>query len=332
MASRVTYLMARSDVESVLTMQEALEAVEAAFRAYGEGKAQMPPKSYLQFEKGDLRCMPAYLPELGLAGVKNVNVHPQNRDLPAVMATVTLFDPESGFPLAIMDGMYLTAMRTGAAGGIAAKYLARKDSRVAGFVGAGTQAETQLAALMITVPGIRRVLVCDTKADRAAAFAEHSRAAYGLEASAVTLAEAVRSADILTTVTPVRKPIVRDEWVRPGTHINAIGADAAGKQELETAILLRAKVVIDDWQQASHGGEINVAVAEGALSHEDVHAEIGAVVTGRKVGRETDEEITVFDSTGLAVQDVACAARVYRRLTEQQGARSRLRTVDFLAG
>ena len=143
MSSRETYLITRGEVKRTLTMADAVKAVEAAFRAYGEGKVQMPPKVYLNFEKGDLRSMPAYMPELGLAGVKNVNVHSGNTDLPTVMATITLFDPETGFPLAVLDGTYLTAVRTGAAGAIAAKYLARKDSTVAAFVGAGRQASAQ---------------------------------------------------------------------------------------------------------------------------------------------------------------------------------------------
>ncbi len=147
MSSRETYLITRSEVKKALTMADAVAAVEAAFRAYGDGKVQMPPKVYLGFEKGDLRSMPAYLPELGLAGVKNVNVHSANTDLPTVMATMTLFDPETGFPLAVLDGTYLTAVRTGAAGGIAAKYLAREDSTVAAFVGAGRQAETFCSCL-----------------------------------------------------------------------------------------------------------------------------------------------------------------------------------------
>ncbi len=332
MASTVTYLLTRADVQKALSMADAVRAVEAAFVAYGEGRAQMPPKSYLRFERGDLRCMPAYLADVGLAAVKNVNVHPLNEELPTVMATVTVFDPDTGFPLAIMDGTYLTAMRTGAAGGIAAKYLARRDSAVACFVGAGRQAATQLAALMTTMPNIRKVLACDVDADRAEAFARGSAATYNVEASAAPLADAVSAADIVTTLTPVREPLIMKDYVRPGTHINAIGADAPGKQELESAILQAAKVVVDNWEQAAHGGEINVAVSQGLIARDDIHAEIGEVVTGKRPGRQSPDEITVFDSTGLAIQDVACAAHVYRRLTSDAHARASLQTVDFLAG
>jgi alanine dehydrogenase len=330
MSGRSTLLVGKALVSKVLTIEAAVQAVEEAFRAYGEGCVQMPSKSYLSFEKGDLRCMPAYIPDLGLATVKNVSVHPQNRDLPTVMGTVSVIDPETGFPLAIMDGTYLTAMRTGAAGGVAAKYLARPDSTVAGFVGAGVQAATQLAALLVTMPAIRQVLVSDIDERRAARFAEAATARHGLQARAAPLGEVVSSCDVLTTVTPVRKPIVRRADVRPGLHINAIGADAPGKQELEVEILRDAAVVIDSWEQGSHGGEINVAVSRGLFGRDDVHADIGEVVSGRKPGRESADQITVFDSTGLAIQDCACAAHVYRALAAGGASAGEAATFDFI--
>jgi alanine dehydrogenase len=322
-----TYLFTRPEIEEAFGIEEAVAAVEDAFRTYGEGRVQMPPKVYLTFEKGDLRCMPVYMPTLGAAGVKNVNVHPANDDLPTVMATITLIDPDTGFPMALMDGTYLTSLRTGAAGGVAARHLAREDARVAAFVGAGRQAETQLAALLVTRPDIKRVLACDKGPGRAEEFCRLCRERHGIEAQAADPAEVVRSADILTTVTPVRKPIVRDEWVRPGTHINAIGADAPGKQELETAVLRRARIIIDNWDQASHSGEINVPLGEGAISREDLAGDIGELLTGRCEGRRSEGEVTVFDSTGLAIQDVSCAHGAYRKLT---GSNANPRTIQFL--
>jgi len=324
-----TYLITKSEVRAVLTISDALEAVESIFRAYGEGKVQMPPKPYLSFEKGDLRCMPAYAPALGLASVKNVNVHPGNADLPTVMATITLFDPESGFPVAIMDGAYLTAMRTAAAAGVATRYLARSDSEVLGFVGAGRQAQTQLDAMMAVLPDVERVLFYDIDADSARALARRAEDTYGVSAASHDLRQTVSSADVLTTTTPVRSPIVDADAVRPGTHINAIGGDAPGKQELDPAILQAAKLVVDNWEQASHGGEINVALSEGLIGRGDVYADIGQIVVGARPARETDEEITVFDSTGLAAQDLACAAHVYRRLVVE-GDPSGLAAVDFM--
>ncbi len=314
MSEAMTYLITQSQVRELLDMAIALEAVERGFRLYGEGRVQMPPKPYLRFDRGDLRCMPAYAAEFGVATVKNVNVHPSNTDLPTVIATLTLIDPGTGFPLAIMDGTYLTAVRTGAAGGVAARYLSREDARVAGIVGAGRQARTQLEALLMVRPGVERLLVCDAQSERAAAFAREATEAHGVEAWPEGVQETVRAADVLITVTPVRKPIVRADWVRAGTHINAIGADARGKQELEPDLLARAKIVVDSWEQGSHAGEINVAVSSGLLSRGDIHADIGEVVAGSKPGRQSPAEVTVFDSTGLAIQDCACAAAVWRRL------------------
>jgi alanine dehydrogenase len=306
-------LLSRQQVRNVFDMSGYISAVENVFRLYGEGKVEMPPKLYLTFPNGDLRCMPAYIPSMKIAGVKNVNVHPDNLGLPSVMATITLFDPETGFPLAIMDGTHITNMRTGAAGGVAAKYLSREDSKTASFIGAGEQAKTQLEALLVARPGIEKIIVYDPDMTSLEAFDKHAEKigfCIGVEwASSIELA--VREADILTTTTPSRSPVVKAEWVQPGTHINAIGADAKGKQEVEDEVLRHAKIVIDDWKQASHSGEINVPVSKGLLKKENVHADIGEIMTGKKAGRENPEEVTVFDSTGLAIQDIACAVKIY---------------------
>ncbi len=330
MTPRVTYLISASEIRTAFGMKEAVECVQNAFRLYGEGKVQMPPKLYLTFEKGDLRTMPVYLPTLGIAGVKNVNAHPDNRDIPAVMATITLVDPDDGFPLAIMDGTYLTNLRTGAAGAVAARHLARKDSRVAGFVGTGAQAHTQLDGLMVTMPRIRKVLAYDVEPARAESFCARAADKHKLEAvPADGLEQVVSQSDVLATTTPVREPIVRDEWVRPGTHINAIGADAPGKQELDPAILKRARVVVDNWEQASHSGEINVPLSKGLITRGDIVCDVGELVAGRKKVRQTKADITVFDSIGLAVQDISCALAVYEKLTSDEQARAGLCQVKF---
>lgn len=316
-----TVLIKKSDVMKVLTMSDCLEVTEKAFRLYGEGTVQMPPKSYLYFEKyaGDLRCMPAYIPEINGAGIKAVNVHPNNAKagLPTVMATILLTDPETGFPLAVMDGTHITNMRTGAAGGIASKYLARKNASKAAFIGAGIQAETQLEAMMIAVPGIKEVTVADLNKERATAFAKLCGDKHGLKATAAAdITEACKGAEIINCTTSARKPIVMKSDVSPGAHINAIGADAIGKQELDGAILSVAKVVIDDWVQASHSGEINVAVSSGSFKQSDVAAEFGKVVAENQTVRQSDDDITVFDSTGLAIQDLMTAWHVYTLMTK----------------
>ncbi|MDP6107897.1 MAG: ornithine cyclodeaminase family protein, partial [Candidatus Brocadiia bacterium] len=205
MGSRATILVTKHEIEAVFDVRDAVECVENAFRLYGEDQVQMPPKVYLTFEKGDLRSMPAYLPTLGIAGVKNVNVHPQNTGISTVMATITLVDPEDGFPLAVMDATYLTGLRTGAAGGVAAKHLARPDSEVAGFVGTGAQAHTQAAALAVVLPSVRRAVAFDMRREAAERFCDWCQQELGLEAEAgASVEEVTRECDVLTTTTPTR--------------------------------------------------------------------------------------------------------------------------------
>ncbi|MDI6884227.1 MAG: alanine dehydrogenase [Hadesarchaea archaeon] len=311
-------LLSRAEVEGLISMREAIEAVEQAFRAKGLGKIQMPAKSYVYFKdyNGDFRVMPAYLEEMGAAGVKIVNAHPRNPKeygLPTVMATIVLLDPKTGAPLAIMDGTWITNIRTGAGGAVAAKYLARKDSRVAAMVGAGVQAKTQLLALN-EVLKIEEVRVNDLSVGKAEKYAKEMGKKLGLDTKATKeTRKAVEGADIVVTTTPSRRPVLMNNWVSEGMHINAIGADAPGKQELDPEILMRAKVVVDDVEQAIHGGEVNVPLSKGLIARGDIYADLGEIVTKKKPGRTSHDEITVFDSTGLAVQDIATDWIVYKK-------------------
>lgn len=314
----MTLLLSRAEVEDLITMREAIDIVEGVLRAKGFGKVQMPPKSYVHFNRygGDLRVMPAYLGEQGAAGVKFVTVHPRNpkeHGLPTVMATILLLDPEGSTSIAIMDGTLITNIRTGAGAAVAAKYLARRDSRVVAMLGTGVQARTQLIGLneVLDIKGVR---VNDVIPEKARGYADEMGKKLGVGVKPVDNArEAIKGADIIVTVTPVREPILMDEWITEGTHINAVGADAPGKQELDPRILKRAKIIVDDLEQASHGGEMNVPLSKGLITREDVHAELGEVITGKKPGRTSREEITVFDSTGLAIQDIATAWAVYQK-------------------
>lgn len=321
-----TLILTREDIEKILTPTIANETVEKAFRAYGMGLAEMPAKSYLYFQKGDLRSMPAYIHGEGfdIAGVKCVNVHPQNTagNLPTVMAVIILNDPQTGFPLALMDGTYLTCLRTGAAGALAAKYLSRENAEIAGFVGCGAQARTQLSCLL-EVRNIRKIKIWQFKGDKELTrnFKQWAEATYKLETLVSPYIDDITTnTDIVITATPSRIPLVNH--VSPGTHINAIGADAPGKQEINPEILKRAKVVIDDWAQAFHSGEINVPVSRKQMTKRDVHAQLGDVVAGKKQGRTSAKEITLFDATGLAIQDISCANVVYEALRNRRGIKS----------
>jgi len=312
----MSLLLTEDEIRSVLDMENSIQAVEAAFKAYGEGRVNMPPKAYLYLPKGDFRAMYGEIKGFnggGICGLKWVNVHPENPDrgLPTVMAKILLNDPENALELADMDGTCITNMRTGAAGAVAAKYLSRIDSRIAGFIGAGQQARTQLAGLL-RVRAIKEVKVYDINKGRAVAFCNEMSEIHDIDINPVdTVTEAVKNSDIVTTVTPSRKPIVNLRNISRGTHLNAIGADAKGKEELDPLILKNSKIVIDDWEQASHSGEVNVPLEKGIISKDDIYATLGEIVTGKK-GRTNDEEITVFDSTGLIIQDLALAYLAYK--------------------
>ena len=317
----------QSVVKAVLTPQDAFDAVHYAFMMHAGRHVQMPAKIYLNYSSygGDLRAMPAYIMPLGASGVKIVNSHRDNHrvGLPCVMAVFALIDPRTGAPLALMDATYFTDMRTGAAGAVAAEYLAWKDARVLGLVGAGRQAMAQLVAIS-RVRRLELVKVCAKTAKEAKDFVDRAGKLTDVPVRACGVEDAC-DADIVSTTTPVREPIVRDAWIKPGTHVNAIGADAPGKQELETGLLRRARVFLDDFNQALHSGEVNVGMSTGELTAKDIQGELGEVLTGKKRGRVSDDDITVFDSTGLAVQDVSIAYRIYKNaLKRHKGRRIRL--------
>ncbi len=318
-----TLLLSAEEIKSLITMKEAINAVEETFRLYALSKALMPPKVYLSFEKGDLRAMPACI--MGYAGVKWVNSHPENpkKGLPSVMAVLILNDPSNGFPIAVMDATFLTSLRTGAAGGVAIKHLARKNSKIFGFVGCGKQARYQLLAAK-EIFKIELVKAYDLNKNAEENFKKFCES-LGVDCEIKELKK-VCDCDVLVTTTPSTSPVVRNDWIKEGTHINAIGADAPGKQELEIEILQRAKIVVDDIHQALHGGEVNVAVSKGLISEKNIHATLGEVVAGLKKGRE-DNEITIFDSTGLAIQDIAVAKMVYERAVEKSMGR-RIKLVE----
>lgn len=309
-------LIGEREIKELLSMSEVSVAVENAFRLKAHGKTIMPSKIYLNLPEyhGDFRAMPAYIDEI--AGVKWVSGYPDNRkyNLPSVLATIILCDPKTSCLLAIMGGTYITSMRTGAAGGIAVKYLARTDSSTVGMVGAGKQAETQLLAINQVMPKIEEVKVFDQYNEASKRYAEEMGTKLGIKIRPVETVEAAAEADIVVTTTPSRKPIVKKQHIRPGTHINAIGADAKGKQEIESDLLASAKVVVDDIEQASHSGEVNVPLSEGRIRIEEICGTLGEIVTNMKKGRENDKEITIFDSTGLAIQDIICAKLVYEKV------------------
>jgi len=306
-----TILLNKDAVNNLLNMAEVMKAVEDAFMALAQDKASMPPKAYLPVEQGDFRAMPAAIP--GAAGMKWVNAHPQNPSLglPTVMAVLIYNDPKTGYPLAIMDATEITAYRTAATAAIASKYLARPDSHVLGIIGAGHQAYTQILA-HVEVFKLKTVRIYD-QYEAASKKLISSFPGYPLVESSL---EDTAASDIVCTLTPSRTPIVKKQWILPGTHINAVGADAAGKEELEPSILKDAVVVVDDLRQAGAAGEINVPVSQGLYTVDEVHATLSELIIGRKQGRTDGKQVTVFDSTGIAIEDIATAKLICEKAKE----------------
>jgi alanine dehydrogenase len=309
-----TLLLDRNAIKSLIKMSDVINVVEDAFKMCGQGKGKMPAKTYLSLENGDFRAMPAALPEC--AGMKWVNVHPQNPSLglPSIMAILIYSDPETGYPLAIMDATEITAYRTGAAAAIASRYLARRDSYTIGIIGAGFQAHTQILAHveLFSPISINVFDVSKTAVDRLM----HSLPQLSIRNCSIQ--EAVAS-DIVCTLTPSRSPIIKKEWIAAGTHINAVGADAPGKQELDSSILKEAIVVVDDLEQAGTSGEINVPIQKGIYSIREVYGTLAELVVGKKRGRTDNRVITVFDSTGIAVEDIAVAKLLFEKAQQVGG-------------
>ena len=302
---------------------EVMEAIEYAFSEKAQGHVQMPPKTYLYYKKhdGDLRVMPSYLESFDTSAVKIVNVHPRNRKrgLPTIMALIIMIDPKTGAPLLLMDGTWITAMRTSAASGVATKYLARKNIRTLGLIGTGAQALTQLMAMNHQLE-LEEVEVYDKQEKNKENFVHQANLNYpDLKfTSTKTVREVVEHSEVICTMTPSRSAYIRSDWVKPGTHINAIGADAPGKEELDPPLLKRAKIVVDDMTQAIHSGEVNVPLSKGIICKEDIYAELGEIIVEKKQGRISDEEVTIFDSTGLSIQDTITAYLVFKKIRAQK--------------
>ena len=309
-----TLLLDRNAIKTLIKVSDVINVVEDAFKMCGEGKGKMPAKTYLSLENGDFRAMPAALPKC--AGMKWVNVHPQNPSLglPSIMAILIYSDPETGYPLAIMDATEITAYRTGAAAAIASRYLARRDSHTIGIIGAGFQAHTQILAHveLVSPISINVFEVSKTAVDRLM----HSLPQLSIRNCSIQ--EAVAS-DIVCTLTPSRSPIIKKEWIAAGTHINAVGADAPGKQELDSSILKEAIVVVDNLEQAGTSGEINVPIQKGIYSIREVYGTLAELVVGKKRGRTDNRVITVFDSTGIAVEDIAVAKLLFEKAQQMGG-------------
>lgn len=313
----MTLLLSQKDVASVLTMQDCIAAVENAFRMLAEGKTVMPQRSVIPVteHKGVFLGMPALIGGNQTAlGLKVVTVFPGNpaKGLPTIFGTLLLCDPQTGQAIAIMDAGFLTAVRTGAASGVATRLLARKDASVCTIFGAGVQAIKQLEAVNLVRP-LQKVFVIDVMPETRAKFAARMSAQLGVPVEETDdVQAAVEEADIIVTASSSHEPVFKGEWLQPGTHINNIGSHAPAHRELDTATVVRSKFVADLREaNLAEAGDILIPISEGAVTADHIHASLGEVLTGARPGRESDQEITLFKSCGLAVQDVASALAVY---------------------
>ncbi len=317
--NRKTLILSRTEMMGLLTPGEYNQCVEQAYRMHGERRFYMDPKGHIVLDKypGEWEAMPSYIEEPEAAACKWVSIREKNRekyDLPTVFSILIYTHPETGFPLAICDGSYHTVMRTGSAAAVSAKWLARADSKTLAIVGAGHMAEGALATCneVFKWQDVRVWSRSQKTLDHFVATQQPKYAGFKLRAS-TDLEQVVRGADVVVTVTPARGAIVKDEWIGPGTHIAALGADKGGDQELEPRILQRARIFVDDMRQCRTDGEINVPLAQGLLKEQDIVGEIGEVIVGKKRGRLSDQDITLFDSTGIALQDSATIPLEYER-------------------
>jgi len=310
-------ILSRSDVLSLLTLRDCIEAVEPAFRLHAEGRAFGPGVLGVPAGDGSFHVKAAGLVSDGryFAAKTNAN-YPQNPGrfgLPTIQGTVVLSDATTGAPLALMESGSITALRTGAATAVAAKLLARGDARRATVVGCGVQGEIQLAAVA-AIRALERAFVVDADHGRAQALAARATASLGLPVEATNdLSAALRGSDIAVTCTSARNAFVSVADIRPGTFVAAVGADNHGKQELAPALVASATVVADSLEQCVEIGELQHVVPAGLMARDQVHGELADLLAGRRPGRTRDDEIAIFDSTGVALEDVAAAIAVYEK-------------------
>jgi alanine dehydrogenase len=309
------HILSREDVRQALPMHQAIETVKGAFAQLSTGQADVPLRLALDVPRhnGVTLLMPAYLRTDDQMAVKIVSVFHENpaQGLPLIHALVVVVDATTGRPAAIMDGIYLTALRTGAASGAATDLLARQDTHIAAIFGAGAQGRTQLEAVCAVRP-IQEAWVYDKEPERAAAYADEMSQGLSLPVRvAETPAEAVHRADVICTATTSSSAVFENADVQPGTHINAVGAYTPEMQEIPVETVLRAKVVIDH-QEASlaEAGDLLIPLKQGLITEDHIYAELGEIAAGLKPGRASPEEITFFKSVGVAVQDVAAAGAV----------------------
>ena len=315
-------ILTRHEVESLLPMPKCIELMEDALASLSRGEVILPLRPVIRIPESSnaFAVMPAYSSALGAMGAKLISVFPGNHgtELDSHQGAVVLFDGERGSPMAMMDAASITAIRTAAVSAVATKLLARKGASTLAILGAGVQARTHIEAMLAVRP-FAKILLWSRTPEHARVLASDMRAPQGPRIEVVNdVASAVRAADVICTVTASREPILRGEWLKPGAHINAVGASLATTRELDSDAVRRARVFVDRRESAlNEAGDLLIPMQEGVIGNDAIVAEVGDVAIGRSEGRRTDDEITLFKSLGIAVEDLACAHYLHARATEE---------------
>jgi alanine dehydrogenase len=311
-------LLTKSDVMNVLDMKSTMEIVEKAFAELHRGSANMPQRTPIQIpdHEGLALFMPAFIADMGALGAKVVTVYknnPRDHDLPTVLGVIILLNKETGEPIAMMDGGYLTAMRTGAVGGIATKYMANPDASIGAILGTGVQAKAQVWA-MCEAHAFEKIWAYSVDpAEQIENFCAEMQDKHGVPFVRAASGEAaVREADVLTLATSAKDPIISYEWLKPGCHINSIGSHTPTMRELDEATVCNARIIADQTSAClAESGDFIIPMKEGKWDESRIAGDLGAVIVGEVEGRTSKDEITLFKSNGLAIQDLSTAWTVY---------------------
>lgn len=313
-------ILSQEDIKKVVEMQPIIDCVEEVYTLKSKGETVVWPTTFYEFDPGhaDMDIKSGYLKGAKVFGHKTVSWVEANKEkgLPDLVGVIVVIDATTGVPLGFLDGAYITGIRTGAAGAIGAKYLARPESETLFVLGAGNQAAFQIAAMLTLFPGLKKVVVADViNPDNAKTFIEKlpkrleeefklNPAGVAFEANS-NLEETVPKADVIITVTPSKAPVIKKEWVKPGTHLSCIGADMSGKEEIEPELYEGAVIFVDDMVHCIEAGETEIPLKKGIITESDIVGEMGDLILGKVKGRTSPEQITIYDATGMALLDIA---------------------------
>ncbi|MFD2829142.1 ornithine cyclodeaminase family protein [Corticicoccus populi] len=324
-------VLSEAEVRQTLDMKQVIEVVETVYKAKSSGGAEAWPTVFYDFEKGraDMDIKSGFLKSEKLFGHKTVTWFGDNeeRGIPTLMGVIVVFNAVTGEPLGLTDASFITGIRTGAAAATGVKYLAAKDAENVLLLGAGNQALFQVAAVLTARPGIKKIRVAARNQKKVHTFiegvSEKLKDTFNIDSENVefeavdALEDAVKDSDIIITITSSRTPVIKHEWVKKGTHFSCIGADMEGKQEIDSKILTDAKIIVDDLKHCMEVGEIEIPLNEGVIKETDITGEIGDLILGKIEGRNNDEDITVFDATGMALLDIFTANLALKSAAEK---------------